>query len=196
MTAIRDPVEPDCTDLDEARQGRSAAFSRLYERHAAVVLSLCRQSIPGRSLADGEDALQETFIRAFAKLDQVQDCRGFRSWLYQIARLVCSERRRSAARRHKHEEHAMRLMMERDPAAESSAAAPAEVDKRERLERLGAALDRLPDDERLAVHLYYLDPDPVAAARGALGVSRSGFYKLLTRARESLARSLKEAAIS
>ena len=45
----------------------------------------------------------------------------------------------------------------------------------------------LPDDERLALHLYYLESDPIAAASECLGVSRSGFYKLLTRGRERLA---------
>ncbi len=58
--------------------------------------------------------------------------------------------------------------------------------KREALGRLGDALRSLSDAERLAIHLYYLDPDPVAAAQASLGLSRSGFYKLLARAREHL----------
>ena len=58
------------------------------------------------------------------------------------------------------------------------------------------ALDQLDDDERLAIHLYYLDSDPVRAAQAALGIGRSGFYKLLTRARESLALQLREAVQS
>lgn len=63
----------------------------------------------------------------------------------------------------------------------------------EALTRLDAALEALPDDERLAVHLYYLDPDPIRAASESLGLSRSGFYKLLARAREHLARLMPEA---
>ena len=43
------------------------------------------------------------------------------------------------------------------------------------------------DRERLAIHLYYLEADPVNAAMSALGLSRSGYYKLLSRARENLA---------
>jgi RNA polymerase sigma-70 factor (ECF subfamily) len=61
------------------------------------------------------------------------------------------------------------------------------MDQREQLDLLSEALEQLPDDERLAVHLYYLDADPVTAASACLGVSRSGFYKLLARARERLA---------
>ena len=70
---------------------------------------------------------------------------------------------------------------------------PAETTERaEELERLTAALEALPHKERLAIHLYYLDPDPVAAAAGALKLSRPGFYKLLARARNRLARLMCE----
>lgn len=67
-----------------------------------------------------------------------------------------------------------------------SAQAGVAASRSEQLDRLGRALEQLPDDERLAVHLYYLDADPVVAAVECLGVSRSGFYKLLGRARERL----------
>ena len=36
----------------------------------------------------------------------------------------------------------------------------------------------------MAFHLFYLDEQPVAVARQVLGLSQSGFYKLLDRARE------------
>ena len=62
-----------------------------------------------------------------------------------------------------------------------------EVD--EQLEQLGRALDQLDPDERLAVHLFYLQEASAPSAMRSMPnpVSRSGFYKLLTRAREKLA---------
>lgn len=69
--------------------------------------------------------------------------------------------------------------------------AHAASERQEALQRLGAALESLPDEERLAIHLYYLDPDPVRAAQECLRVSRSGFYKLLARARTRLARLME-----
>jgi DNA-directed RNA polymerase specialized sigma24 family protein len=68
------------------------------------------------------------------------------------------------------------------------------LERRERFAALESALERLPDDERLAIHLHYLDTDPVAAARRTLGLSRSGFYKLLARARARLADLLRDHA--
>jgi RNA polymerase sigma-70 factor (ECF subfamily) len=184
--AIGGRVSDDSSDLDAHRQGDASAFGRLYDRHAPVILSLCRTLIPGHSLADAEDAAQETFLRAHRMLDRLTDPSGFRPWLYQIARLVASERRRSTARRMKHEDHAMQLAQDRDRHTPKPDSADAVV-KREALTRLDEALRSLNDAERLAIHLYYLDADPVAAAQASLGLSRSGFYKLLSRARERLA---------
>ena len=75
------------------------------------------------------------------------------------------------------------------------ASAGAAAENREALDRLTVALDSLPDDERLAIHLYYLESDPAPAACAALNLSRSGFYKVLNRARERLALLMKEALI-
>lgn len=197
-------MNEDARDLSAARSGGSdghAAFARIYDRHAAVVLALCRQHVP-RSAggdAEAEDALQETFIRAFRMLDRVEDPGQLRAWLYAIARHVCAERRRSATRRMNHEARGaqvhMNAAMEYSPIPGGSAgagtgkggSAPSEgAERREQLALLDKALDALPDRERLAIHLYYLEPDPVAAASSVLGLSRSGFYKLLTKAREHL----------
>ena len=42
----------------------------------------------------------------------------------------------------------------------------------------------LPYRERMAMHIFYLDEQPVEMARKTLGLSTSGFYKLLERVRE------------
>ncbi len=171
----------DAVDLTAAQAGDHEAFGRLYDRHAAVVLSLCRRF----SLPEAEDATQETFIRAYRLLHKVQSPDKLRPWLYAIARRVCSERTRSAQRRTRHEEQ----LVLTQPA--QSITAPEQADRAEQLQRLDDALDQLDDRERLAVHLYYLDADPVNAAASALGLSRSGYYKLLARAREHLAGLMK-----
>lgn len=170
------------------------AFARIYDRHCAVVRALCLRHLPTDT--DADDALQETFLRGFRLLHELSDPDGLRPWLYAIARNVCAERRRSAARRNRHEQAAAeeRIVMSglastnHSPhTARRETPVPDAAEKSEVLSRLTAALDELPDDERLAIHLYYLEPDPVAAAGAFLGISRSGFYKLLSRARDHLA---------
>ena len=180
--AAIDPVEADGRDLTAARNGDDDAFGRLYDRHAAVVLSLCRRF----ALSEAEDATQETFTRAHRKLDSLQSADALRPWLYAIARRVCSERTRAQRRRTRHEE-AFAVSRTAQPLPNATVAAPEAAARAEDLTRLDDALDRLDDRERLAIHLYYLEADPVNAAMSALGLSRSGYYKLLSRARENLA---------
>lgn len=171
----------DASDVPAALAGDRDALARLYERHAPVVLSLCRRC---GTPAEADDALQEVFLRAFRRLDQLAEPAGFRQWVYSIARRVCSERRRTGRRRARHETEATMRSTQLD----SPVSTPAEAaEQSEQLDRLSAALDRLPEDERLAIHLHYLDPDPPVAAAAALGLSRSGYYKLLHRARRRLA---------
>jgi len=52
-------------------------------------------------------------------------------------------------------------------------------------------MEKLDARERLAIHIYYLEADPVKAATTTLSLSRSGYYKLLARARENLASLMK-----
>lgn len=190
--------DDDARDLAAAIAGDHEAFARIYDRHAAVVLSLCRMRAgsPRGDLSAAEDACQETFIRAFRLLPRVNGSvsgsGGLRSWLYAIARRVCSEARRSITRRHKHEGAAMVMMFEQQRSRLTIEMRESEnrVTLREQLDRLTAALDCLDDDERLAIHLYYLERDPVIAAREAMRLSRSGYYKVLARARGKLAAAL------
>lgn len=172
-------------DSSRAAEGH-AAFARIYDRHAPVVRALCSTALgPGRS--DADDALQETFLRAFRLLHEVTDPDHLRTWMYAIARFVCAERRRSAARRANHEHAAAQEQHMSHLSANQRTTPAVEATRSEQLDRLTTAMDQLADDERLAIHLYYLEPDPVAAAASALGISRSGFYKLLARARTHLA---------
>ncbi len=177
--AIGNVVVDDAPDLAAAQAGDQEAFGRLYDRHAPVVLSLCRRF----SMPEAEDAAQETFIRAFRLLHKLRGPDQLRPWLYGIARRICSERRRAARRRARHEEEATVSAA----ASQTAATTPAQdVERAEQLRRLTDAIERLDDRERLAIHLYYLEADPVGAARSALGLSRSGYYKLLARARRQL----------
>jgi RNA polymerase sigma-70 factor (ECF subfamily) len=181
------PVEnDDCHDLESVRNGDLEAFGRIHDRYARLVLSICRRHGSGRqrgSLAEAEDSTQEVFIRAYQRLDRIEDCTRLGSWLARIAGFVVMEKRRATARRLKHEGSAMMEMPTHVPAG----TAEAEAMRHERFAGLEAAMEELTDQERLAIHIHYLEHDPIDAARRSLGMSRSGFYKLLARARAHLA---------
>ncbi len=64
------------------------------------------------------------------------------------------------------------------------------LEQRETLARLGRAIDELPDDLRIALHLFYIESEPVVAAKRALGISRAQFYRLVAQARELIGAKL------
>lgn len=189
-------MHDDASDVTQALAGLpnepdvAAAYGRLYDRHAAVVLSLCRRA--GLSLAEADDAMQETFIRAFRRLDQLDEPSGLRAWLYAIARNVCAESRRTSGRRRRHEAVAMKAATASTRLANNGTPQQAaDAEHAEMLDRLGTALDELDDRERLAIHLFYLQDESAPAAMNVMNMSRSGFYKLLDRARQRLAQLMQ-----
>ena len=85
-------VLPDRTDdtaawLAAARDGDSRAFGRLAERHRREIHRHCVRLLGSTHEAD--DAVQDTFLRAWQRLSGFEERAAFRSWLYRIATNVC-----------------------------------------------------------------------------------------------------------
>jgi RNA polymerase sigma factor (sigma-70 family) len=66
-----------------------------YDRYAPALYAYCR-SLLGEP-ADADDAVQDTFIIAAAKLGGLRDPGRLRPWLYAVARNECRRRLRSRA---------------------------------------------------------------------------------------------------
>jgi RNA polymerase sigma-70 factor (ECF subfamily) len=161
--------------------GRIEAYADLYDHHAPLIRAICHDWT--QSLADAQDLAQEVFLRAYRKLHELRDPQRFGAWLVGIARRVCKEWRRSRARdRHRY------VGLEPDRRCQPDCPPPGD----ESLLRLQDAIARLPEKERLAIHLAYLKEQPAEEARHVLGLSRSGFYRVLQRARKRLESALRE----
>ena len=107
----------------------------------------------------------------------------FSSWLIGISRRVASEWRRKRGR-------------DRHQFGDSNiveAVSPPTLGWNDQTRAINHALMQLSDDERLAVHLFYLQEQAADEARVLLNLSRSGFYRLLERARDKLAELLADA---
>lgn len=68
------------------RAGDAAAFELIMRRHNRRLFRLARSVL--RNGAEAEDVVQETYVRAFAKLDDFKGPEGFSAWL---ARIACNE---------------------------------------------------------------------------------------------------------
>lgn len=80
-----------------ARRGRDAAFEQLAVRHSPALRSFLRGVCRDHALAD--DIAQDALIRAWQRLDQLNDATAFKSWLFGIGWRLASEDRRAAGRR-------------------------------------------------------------------------------------------------
>lgn len=68
----------------QALEQDQAAFGEIYDRYGSQIYSFCRARL--RNEADASDAMQDTFVRAASRLDQLRQPEKLRSWLFAIAR--------------------------------------------------------------------------------------------------------------
>jgi RNA polymerase sigma-70 factor (ECF subfamily) len=83
-----------------ARQGDSAAFGELVDRHRTAVYRATRVALG--SHADAEDAAQDAFVAAYERLASFRGEASFKTWLLAIAWHQAINRRRSRARWWRH----------------------------------------------------------------------------------------------
>ena len=174
------PTPPDAVLVRDALGGDLAGFGLLYDRYARLVRATCFDLTGDSNLA--EDLTHETFLRAHRALPALRTHEKFAPWLMGIAHRVGKDWQRRRARERKHLGSlaaAPQPPPARDPAAQD-------------LEPLRRAMLKLPPKERTALHLLYLDDQPPDRAQRLLGLSRSGFYKLLDRAKKRLRKLLIE----
>jgi RNA polymerase sigma-70 factor (ECF subfamily) len=173
------------------RNGDRSAFAELYDRRARLIRAICYDQT--RHLQSAADLTQEVFLRAYKNLGRLHDPDCFATWLIGIARQVCREWRRKQRR----ERRGLAGLFEERLPAERPIDPPEQrlVDLRDQIAGLmrheQKSVPSLTDKERLALHVYYLQDRNVEEARAILGLSRSGFYRLLSTAVERLRQMLR-----
>ncbi|HSM55787.1 MAG TPA: RNA polymerase sigma factor [Candidatus Sulfomarinibacteraceae bacterium] len=172
--------------IRRARRDDDAAWMELVRRHQEPVFRLAYLTLgSGGTAADAEDVAQETFVRAYLKLEQFEDGRPLRPWLLAIAANLARNRRRSHGRYWA----ALRRWWQR--VGELSAVEPAPADhgamyERWQADRLWQAVQRLSPDHQQAVYLrYFLDLSEEEMA-ATLDVAPGTVKSRLYRARQAL----------
>lgn len=88
-----DPTTPEEALVERARAGEGDAFKALFERHVMSVRRFLRDVL--RDSAAADEATQETFVRAHAQLQRLEQTGRVKAWLLGIARFVAFEARRA-----------------------------------------------------------------------------------------------------
>ena len=77
------PVLSDDELVERVRAGDAVAFELIMRRHNRRLFRLARSIL--RSGAEAEDVVQETYVRAYANLDQFVGPHNLAAWLARIA---------------------------------------------------------------------------------------------------------------
>ena len=172
LSALAEPTVPNPW-VARAQQGDRAAFEDMVRACQGRVLRTCLRLLGGS--VEAQDVAQETFVKAFTHLDQLDPQRSPLPWLTTVATRLCLNRIRSRQRA-------------REDELDEAFDAPVEEDwlRGEDQRRLQSALQRLPDNSRAVLVLFYLEEWSCKEIAEALGLSESNVKVLLHRGREKL----------
>jgi RNA polymerase sigma-70 factor (ECF subfamily) len=186
---------PDPTEahlIERARRGEKAAFGRLIRMHQRRIYACAIRMLGDRG--EAEDAVQETFLRAWRALDRFDGRAELSTWLYRI----CINVSLNAIRRRKRVDLS-------DPDLPSPVADPTQglTDPRDGAQalqlyaRLARALDQLSPSLRATVVLVLIEGMPQKEASEVLGCSEGTIawrvHEARRRLRAALADHLEEA---
>lgn len=134
----------------------------------------------GPSTAD--DAAQEVFLKAYARLKDFRRDSAFSTWLYRVASNHCLDELRRDARRRT---ESLEALTEREaPSLQRLLAEPTDAARSlEDAELVRAVLDRLPEDYRLILTLRELEGLEYKELMAALDCTMDSVKAKLQRAR-------------
>ena len=179
--ALVPPAEAEL--VARAKQGDHDAYEALMREHERAAFRTAYVIVG--SATDAEDVAQEAFVKAYRALGRFRTGSPFRPWLLRIVGNEARNHRRGSGRREFHQGRAAALQ----PVA-SESGADAELLRREERRRLLAAVDALPDGERVAVVARYFAGLSDVEIGAALGLPRAAVKMRAWRGLQRLRREL------
>lgn len=175
--------------LVRLRSGETQAYAELVERHGPRLLAVIRRIIVQRD--DAEDALQDAFVSAFKSLATFQGDSQLGTWLHRIAVNAALMKRRAAHRRGEvHVDPELPKFTEfghweRTPRAWSESAAEPTL-RAELRDVVRSAIERLPENHRIALVLRDIEELDNSEVAHRLGITVNAAKIRVHRARQAL----------
>ena len=151
---------------------RNQRFEQLVGRYQEPVLHMCYLYLCDKSLA--EDAVQDTFLKIYRKLDSFRGESSEKTWIMKIAVNTCYNINHSGWSRFFNRRVTPEMMPDE--------AVQTDGDDKE----LAAAVTKLPVKLREVILLYYYQGMKVNEISDTLGISQSSVSGRLKRGRERL----------
>jgi len=166
----------ECVALSQ--QGDHGAFGTLVRRYQDRVYRFILRMVGSRD--EALELTQEAFIKAWEALPGWQPEAEFRTWLFRIASNTATDtlRRRRVVQF---------VALDEDYDVPGDGPDPeAQLQARQRLQALEAALNRLPQEQREIVLLREMEDMSYSEISATLGISEGTVKSRLARAREAL----------
>ncbi len=163
--------------------GDLSAFDALYERHGRRLFGFVFRQLGDRQ--EAEDVVHDAFLTVLREGRRGRGLSCFRAWLFQVARNLCLNRRRSRQRADRAAQAASHVPP--PPAAHPERA----LQDRETTQALQLAVRRLPEALAELFHLRAegLSYDDLAQVLEVpVGTVKSRMHELVSRLREEMAR--------
>ena len=167
--------------VSASREGDREAFGRSVERYQRLLCSLA-YAANGR-LSESEDLAQEVFVEAWRQLHALREPEKLRAWLCGILRHKVSRLRRSDDREPAHRAEALELADEIPSGDEPT---PDRAMGKEEQAILWRALERVPEQYREPMVLYYREHCSVEHVAVALDLTEDAVKQRLSRGRKIL----------
>ncbi len=130
--------------LQRVKAGDRTAFDSLVDRYHREIYFLALRFM--KNAEDAEDVTQQAFVRAFEKIDSFRGDAAFNTWLYRVTVNLCNTRLRSRKETAELNENT------RDERSQDDSPS-AGIIKQEAASAASAAVESLPEKQRLAVSL-------------------------------------------
>ncbi len=140
--------------IEQFRQGSVQAFERLMQRYRDDICAYAYRH--AKSYEDAEDIAQEVFAKVYRALPAWKPQASFKTWLYTIARNLCTDHHRGRIRRPTQSLEALQADSSDEPTAPDSANDPVRnLEESEIHTVIAEALDQLSDQQKEVFVLYH-----------------------------------------
>ncbi len=176
----------DAAVVARVRAGDSDAFRLLVERHSRTIFRLAFRMVGNEP--DADDVVQETFLRAYRRLDRFESRANFGTWLYRIGVNCSLDLLRQRPKRA--EEQAPEEAEEAAPPADETVSPERMAFGAEVQAKVSSALGSLTEAERAAFLLRHFEGQSIEEIGHVLGLRTSATKHAVFRAVQKMRRAL------
>ena len=172
--------------LERCAAGDESACGELVAAHQRMVYNLALHLLGDRD--EALDLSQEVFLRVFRTLSSFRGHSALRTWIYRIVVNQARNRQRWWRRRHRSDQCSLDQHLKQfgDFASKADVSPDRVLARKETVERIWRALDKLPFDQRTAMVLREIDGLRYDEIAFSLGIAVGTVKSRLTRARQAL----------